>query len=163
MRFAPGSRTGRLLDTEVGQTCHGRIPYNAWRYTLACTIVIPPRVKHILLTAVRGTPGVLLKPSQSAAPDFARSAITTKLRYWIQELMRCIRTWRARCAHACGIPLTLVLEIPFQFGHWCLPPPTGRLPLLPAPVYTGLAKTGLFTACRQKIGQQFHPNELLCW
>src|SRR5262249_47226117 len=76
----------RLLDAEVQNLSRPNDVHRMWVKVGFHYRHPPDEVKQILLDAVRGTPGVRLEPAPDCVLlDFADSAITYGLRYWISD------------------------------------------------------------------------------
>lgn len=105
----------------------------------------PNSVKQVLLNAVRDAPRVLATPAPDCVvADFSDSAITYKLRYWINDYTHHVpiasdvrtRVWYA--AQRAG------LEIPFPIRTLVLEPPKAEVDVV-ADHRSALEQTGLFT------------------
>lgn len=120
---------GHLLDAEVLNLSR---PDSVQReeITIGLHYRHPPNhVKHVLLNAVRDAAGVLTDPAPDCLlMDFADSAITYKLRYWINDythhsiIESKVRTQVWYAAHRAG------LEIPFPIRTLVMEPPPATLP-----------------------------------
>ncbi len=140
---------GRLLDTEVANLSR---PDTLQRMEIHLGLHYrhpPNEVKHILLTAARGAPGVLLKPEpECLLTDFAESAITYKLRYWIQDYALHTRVESEVRTRVWYAAQRASLEIPFPTRTLVLSPSQAETSTFTPDVLDhncALEKTELFT------------------